>query len=502
MTLPNSPSATLRSQIAELEATLALQREEAEKAAFHHKRLINGTENQLAALHEQLASTTYPVETVPPEILSEIFRSYQRQNGCGNPFDNRSSPIPLTQVCRTWRRLALSMFELWTSLAIYLDGRLPPGPVLQRGVVDWFARAGKRDLEIMVMGDEGDDIDLADLQPLFVQFAPRLKMLSIEDSSADIIEEMNTWNLHFPVLLDAILYVGLGYDMHETNLELLHNAPKLDSLTLFNVTLQNEFLDVPEQWRKLTKLVLQGSVYTAECVGALKGLPALRVLEVTIGPNDPTWTQVPYLHPALEELEATFEEPEAANAAVFLRAFTFPCLRKLPRALPVSIADERVLSAFLQRSSPPLRELSLRGPSIETLRMFTEKCPGLSDLRIHRPRVQLVTHFFDSWESDPGFCAALEHVTFVLSNDALYTYPPSETAALASIELFVERTADAVNKRRALCGSQFCLRSLKVHCYLPRYLGFLFSEEKMRGLRKLRDEGLNIVFGSFKNPVF
>ncbi len=58
------------------------------------------------------------MDTIPEELLAEIF------SWCDlGPFPNRDpfrpATIPILNVCRSWRRIALSTPPLWTSIKIF-----------------------------------------------------------------------------------------------------------------------------------------------------------------------------------------------------------------------------------------------------------------------------------------------------------------------------------------------------------------------------------------------
>ncbi|KAJ7187800.1 hypothetical protein C8R46DRAFT_1424 [Mycena filopes] len=72
-------------QILELEATLSDLR------------------GRKAIAQERLDSYKYPVLTLPPEIVSEIFTHFlPTYPDCPDPT-GAFSPTELTQICRTWR---------------------------------------------------------------------------------------------------------------------------------------------------------------------------------------------------------------------------------------------------------------------------------------------------------------------------------------------------------------------------------------------------------------
>jgi hypothetical protein len=95
----------IRSQISELEHSLGLLKEEEDM------------------VQSRLDAYTYPVLTLPNEVISEIFIR------CLPVYPRRSLAGPLSQtpivllghVCRQWRAIALATPSLWRAVAVRLD---------------------------------------------------------------------------------------------------------------------------------------------------------------------------------------------------------------------------------------------------------------------------------------------------------------------------------------------------------------------------------------------
>ncbi|KAJ6457004.1 hypothetical protein C8R47DRAFT_916465, partial [Mycena vitilis] len=54
----------------------------------------------------------YPVLTLPPEIIAQIFVACLPDHGRVRPSRD-TAPILLAQICRQWRNIAISSSELW-----------------------------------------------------------------------------------------------------------------------------------------------------------------------------------------------------------------------------------------------------------------------------------------------------------------------------------------------------------------------------------------------------
>ncbi|KAJ7178151.1 hypothetical protein C8R46DRAFT_1329189 [Mycena filopes] len=75
-------------------------------------------ENHL--LQERLDAYTYPVLTLPNEIVSEIFLHFLPTYPETPPIIGRASPNVVGQICRTWRETAFSTPGLWRGISFSL----------------------------------------------------------------------------------------------------------------------------------------------------------------------------------------------------------------------------------------------------------------------------------------------------------------------------------------------------------------------------------------------
>ncbi|KAJ7757576.1 hypothetical protein B0H16DRAFT_1314453 [Mycena metata] len=142
----------LRTHLANIEALIAALEQRDVDTELSSR--LNALEDVWWPIQHQLDNIIYPVLTLPPEILSNIFMeclhtppALEDSQKYG-PNLNLAPLLPL-QVCRTWREIALSTPGLWDSLHVDLDRliRVPrdvrlPYPEIERIIADWFGRAG------------------------------------------------------------------------------------------------------------------------------------------------------------------------------------------------------------------------------------------------------------------------------------------------------------------------------------------------------------------------
>ncbi|KAJ7827093.1 hypothetical protein B0H13DRAFT_1657130, partial [Mycena leptocephala] len=75
---------------------------------------ITSLEKAQRVVEESLALIVYPVLTLPYEITSRIFVACLPSDGVRPSPD--AAPLLLAQICRHWRKIALSTGELWCSV--------------------------------------------------------------------------------------------------------------------------------------------------------------------------------------------------------------------------------------------------------------------------------------------------------------------------------------------------------------------------------------------------
>ncbi|KAJ7743682.1 hypothetical protein DFH07DRAFT_749834, partial [Mycena maculata] len=104
------------------------------------------------SLETHLNTYIYPVLTLPPEIISEIFfQSVPEERYRTPPVDDAlspygNSPVTLGHICSKWSQIALSTPSLWTVLDINLNNVLNSNQL--RLLEMWLTRSGVCPLSI------------------------------------------------------------------------------------------------------------------------------------------------------------------------------------------------------------------------------------------------------------------------------------------------------------------------------------------------------------------
>ncbi|KAJ7720949.1 hypothetical protein B0H16DRAFT_1792262 [Mycena metata] len=74
-------------------------------------------------VQERLDAYTYPVLTLPPELVSDIFVHFLPVYPKRAPHTGLLSPTTLGQICRPWREIAFSTPQLWRTFKLVLPAR-------------------------------------------------------------------------------------------------------------------------------------------------------------------------------------------------------------------------------------------------------------------------------------------------------------------------------------------------------------------------------------------
>ncbi|KAJ7677741.1 hypothetical protein DFH06DRAFT_559536 [Mycena polygramma] len=119
-------------------------------ADLEAQRTLAPLRAERAILQERLNGYKYPVLTVPYEIVAEIFVRCLPVYPLCPPLIGLLSPTNLTQICRQWREVAVSIPQLWR--AIQLSDHPIPLDRQHHILASWLGRSGCWPLSICVRG--------------------------------------------------------------------------------------------------------------------------------------------------------------------------------------------------------------------------------------------------------------------------------------------------------------------------------------------------------------
>ncbi|KAJ7775208.1 hypothetical protein B0H16DRAFT_1880327 [Mycena metata] len=141
-----------RSRIVEIEAKI-----------WELTRSIHILQKEADSAQDRLDAYTYPVLTLPPEIVSEIFVHFIPVYPRRAPTNGLGSPLTLAQICRPWREIAFSTPRLWRAVHMSVSSKTTLDEQLNL-VESSLARSGSCLLSIQLSSQWYEDhIPLIDL---------------------------------------------------------------------------------------------------------------------------------------------------------------------------------------------------------------------------------------------------------------------------------------------------------------------------------------------------
>ncbi|KAJ7186639.1 hypothetical protein C8R46DRAFT_277214 [Mycena filopes] len=291
----------------------------------------------------RLDAVTYPVLTLPVEIVSEIFTQFLPAYPLCPPLTGLSSPTLVTHICHLWREIALNTPTLWRAVDLDLDdSEIVIDTQLHMANI-WLGRSRSRSLSIQIRSETQD----LDVVPIIKSFSPhiaRCEHLSI--ALAQLSVDLPLLG-PMPLLRSLLATVELSLP---TSAFSCPDAPLLHSATLNDVT--SERIILP--WAQLTSLTLH-SVFPRECTPVLRQTPHLIYCSLSLlrdaGVPTPQMS-LPYLE-SLEMLEM-----DAEPVAGYLETFIVPALSTLrvPESF-LGVDPIGGLRSFIGRSDCKVRDV-------------------------------------------------------------------------------------------------------------------------------------------------
>ncbi|KAJ7462094.1 hypothetical protein FB451DRAFT_1267773 [Mycena latifolia] len=394
--------ADIRRRLAELDEQIIKQ-----------NMVLRGLEQQRTAVQRELyATATYPVLTLPNEIIAEIFiqclpvtDDLRDDPVCEMTEElQTNAPILLMGVCRTWRDIVLTTPMLWSTLHIrfnYLPYRLAENPGIIETFIDrWLGCAADCPLSIVFRVWRQWDNDWAECGPfppsrmraVIHRYAQRVYYLELDMTERDI-RQLGLDSVAFPVLQRATLGYHQGPEPDPHPAQVFGNAPRFHDLHLLfhgTVTLANFSFPCLQ----LTKFV--GEINNMDLFTLAPNLA-----EVTCYFEDISPPAFMITHLRLGSITLVESWAEVSPDDIF-QYITLPSLRSIDvsRVEPTAYAS---LEPFLKRSTPSLTTLSIEatdsdsgfaewlgcvvcvGETLENLELVSPSARALSSIFNWRP---------------------------------------------------------------------------------------------------------------------
>ncbi|KAJ7659349.1 hypothetical protein DFH06DRAFT_1297437 [Mycena polygramma] len=272
------------------------------------ERSLSALRTEQAFVQERLDSYTYPVLTLPTDIVSEIFiNCLPAYPLCSYLMSSQSPPILLSHICHDWREVALATPRLWRAM------KFPSRRASFLDQVDlWLSRSRSCALSIDINDGPGFG--------------------SVSDGIAAVLSHRDRWEhaklrLHpvhlntFKGPLPLLRHLNLALSSNTNEFMAFRDAPLLRTVTLNYGYASMANIILP--WAQLTSLTLD-RVLPQQCYPVLQRTPNLVHLSCILSsrdaPNDSTYRGPDIELPYLESMELDLG---------FNRLFTGFCLEDL-----------------------------------------------------------------------------------------------------------------------------------------------------------------------------
>ncbi|KAJ7629781.1 hypothetical protein DFH06DRAFT_1480326 [Mycena polygramma] len=353
--------------------------EDLQARILHLESCILGLRLEQSQVQERVDSYKYyPVLTLPNELVSDIFLHtlppYPQRPQLIGPF----SPTVLTQICRSWRDVALGTPRLWS--VINLNGDDPyPLTAEDSGTHIGAVQAQRRSHTFKLWLQRSNSCPLsidfgirsrADFGAALPHHA-RFEHLKIKIFS----EDFRMFDSPMPLLQHLDLSIDDGKPMNASRSRVI-----IRDVPLLRTVILNDFASrVVLPWAQLTSLTL---IFPLDFVPILVEATSLvhctLLFHINRGDNGGPRPDIPL--PCLESLDLHVIQHDGP-AADFLSTFIVPALRSLritERFLAPSPLDS--LSAFISRSNCKLEELCLTSRRLLPKKAYRHAFPSLRKL--------------------------------------------------------------------------------------------------------------------------
>ncbi|KAK7014261.1 F-box domain-containing protein [Favolaschia claudopus] len=331
-------------------------------------------------VQERLDSYKYPVLTLPNEIITEIFVHFLPTYPQPPPLVGTLFPTCLTQICCTWRAIALATPPLWRAIDLTDQSDEEPGMEATLALARlWSARSGSYPLSI----DLADDYELHYILPIVLPHRDRLEHLTF---NLDRTELLSIIQGSFPLLRNLSIRFSCNVSGATVTLQ---NLPLLRTAVL------DDWLDPHAMlpWSQLTSLTLR-CLTTRHCREILRQASHLIRCNLYFAgdmiPNEQNQDQD--LHIELLRLETLTFEPRSRCDGDFFRCLVTPALLSLQLSEPslglASESDSFVvdsLASFISKSGCQLRELKVTNTHVNE-NVYREAFPSIPIISVDEER--------------------------------------------------------------------------------------------------------------------
>ncbi|KAJ7472237.1 hypothetical protein B0H11DRAFT_1866917 [Mycena galericulata] len=381
----NTPDASLtrdalRIQLKQLDTALSLDVGPSEdRRALVQRR---------ASMQLQLDAIVYPVLTLPPEVVSEIFMHCLCDTRARPNF--AEAPLLLCNICSLWRTIAILTPGLWSALELTFKFSL-----FGTNLVDllelWLSRSGSHPLSVSMCYDE---YTAANRRQGLTQVVKLLMRHAHHWEDADLrlpdASELHQFKGYFP----ALKTLSVAHSVKPTipPVTAFTDAPRLSHAQL---SLGCSLNPIVLPWPQLAVLRCE-SLLVYDCLTMLRETSQIVELTVYLKEGGPPFPASPLILPTLRFLHLLREECHMD----LLQHLTLPALETL--SISFENADIPRFLTFLSRSACSLQRIIFDAWPFDQIELIKclEAMPSLQELKLWRP--QYFTDAFLRQLADPA----------------------------------------------------------------------------------------------------
>ncbi|KAJ7756259.1 hypothetical protein B0H16DRAFT_696271 [Mycena metata] len=312
------------------------------------------------------------IQTLPPEILAEIFVNFLPPHPEFPPLAGLLSPLLLCRICQQWRAIALSTPALWSAIrvATALEWSDEEEGRQFEVLTTWLARSRDCPLSLSLSGASHSHL-MPDLLQAIWPHRERWEYLDVLINMQDIHLMQGDMPLLRHITFGPDGFYPRGIKPPPT---LFERAPSLRSVVL-GVNFLVDCLRLP--WANLTHLEAQ-CLYEHECTDVLRDATNLVSCKLNVIQDElaeDAGSAVP-VHLHLRDLVLCPKNPNVWLWEI-LDDLTLPALRRLQIAQPYTPLES--LQGLLLRSQCTLEELRITGATM-TEAVFREALPKVGTI--------------------------------------------------------------------------------------------------------------------------
>ncbi|KAJ7161031.1 hypothetical protein C8R46DRAFT_358461 [Mycena filopes] len=293
------------------------------------------------------------IQTLPPELLAEIFLNFLPSYPKSPPYAGTLSPLFLCRICRQWRLLALSTPALWRAISLEFyafeakDIHIRKLELLN----SWMTRSKNCALSLAICVAHDFTFMQEVLQAVVAQ-CRRWEHITLQVPAP-----------HMPLIqgdMPRLRTLDFGPTSHPPRgpLTLFDRAPQLRSVVL---TIQFRPSAVPLPWAQLTHLEAH-RLYEHECLEILTEAKNLVRCKVSICSGGIVLRDCIPAHPHLCHLSLFMFNIHAPRHWKILDRLTLPALRTLLVSEPcMTLAS---MAGLISRSQCALDKLHVTGATL------------------------------------------------------------------------------------------------------------------------------------------